>query len=90
MSPPAPALLTVAAVFASLTVQGYAGKAIAQSATVRVATFNVSLNRAAAGELVDDLRSGDSQARAVAQIVDQLSCCRPSKADIECCDTHSR
>ncbi|MCP2177741.1 Endonuclease/Exonuclease/phosphatase family protein [Williamsia maris] len=38
--------------------------------TVRVATFNASLNRPAAGALLTDLRSGvDPQARTIAQIV---------------------
>src|SRR5690606_234234 len=39
-------------------------------ATLRVATYNVSLNRPAAGELVADLEGGaDEQARAVAQVL---------------------
>ena len=37
--------------------------------TLRVATFNVSLNRPNAGELQDDLRNDDPQARAVAAVI---------------------
>jgi 3-phytase len=37
--------------------------------TVRVATFNVALNRKDSGQLVKDLKNGDAQARAVATIV---------------------
>ena len=36
---------------------------------IRVATFNVSLNRSKAGELIDDLRAGNEQARDVARIL---------------------
>ncbi|WP_299038295.1 endonuclease/exonuclease/phosphatase family protein [uncultured Pseudokineococcus sp.] len=36
---------------------------------VRFATYNVSLNRASAGELRADLLAGDAQARAVAEVV---------------------
>ncbi|WP_053202245.1 endonuclease/exonuclease/phosphatase family protein [Jiangella muralis] len=40
------------------------------AAELRVATYNLSLNRAAEGELVDDLSTGaDPQARAVAEVI---------------------
>ncbi|MGZ8805388.1 MAG: endonuclease/exonuclease/phosphatase family protein [Microbacterium sp.] len=42
--------------------------------TVRVATFNLSLNRAAAGQLVADLSTGsNAQARTVAEIIQRTS-----------------
>ncbi len=46
---------------------------IAASMTLRIATFNTSLNRAAAGQLLRDLESGeDAQARAVAGIIQRV------------------
>ncbi|MEM8733253.1 MAG: endonuclease/exonuclease/phosphatase family protein, partial [Planctomycetota bacterium] len=36
---------------------------------IRVATYNVSLNRPVAGKLADDLRGGDAQAKAVAAVI---------------------
>ena len=46
------------------------GGAAQAQATVRFATFNASLNRSAAGELVEDLSSPDDpQAQAVAEII---------------------
>lgn len=46
------------------------GHGHAQRDPLRVATFNASLNRSAAGELVSDLTAGDDpQARAVAEII---------------------
>ena len=41
--------------------------------TVRFATFNTSLQRASAGELIADLEAGDPQARAVAAIIQRVS-----------------
>lgn len=37
--------------------------------SIRIATFNVALNRKKAGELSDDLRKGDEQAKRIATIV---------------------
>src|SRR3546814_1362165 len=46
------------------------GHGLVQRDPLRVATFNASLNRSAAGELVGDLSTGDDpQARAVAEII---------------------
>lgn len=45
-----------------------------QAEPIRVATFNLSLNRNAAGELVDDLSTGDdAQARTVAEIIQRAN-----------------
>jgi hypothetical protein len=42
----------------------------AATPTLRVATYNLSLNRGAAGELVEDLSNGDDvQARTVAEVI---------------------
>lgn len=46
-----------------------APEATAGPTTVRVATFNTSLNRPAAGELLTDLQGDDEQARAVAEVI---------------------
>ncbi|TDD98089.1 endonuclease/exonuclease/phosphatase family protein [Jiangella asiatica] len=47
-----------------------AAKAGQGAATIRVATYNLSLNRAAEGELVSDVSTGDdAQARAVAEVI---------------------
>ncbi|HSK96866.1 MAG TPA: endonuclease/exonuclease/phosphatase family protein [Euzebyales bacterium] len=46
-----------------------AGAAGGRTPTIRVATYNASLNRATQGELLSDLRAGDDQARAVADII---------------------
>ncbi|TDN92310.1 endonuclease/exonuclease/phosphatase family protein [Microbacterium sp. BK668] len=47
----------------------YTGRPV-QAEPIRVATFNLSLNRAVEGELVDDLSTGDdAQARTVAEII---------------------
>ena len=37
--------------------------------SIRVATFNASLNRPVAGQLVTDLQGEDAQARAVADVI---------------------
>ncbi|GAA2820023.1 endonuclease/exonuclease/phosphatase family protein [Saccharopolyspora taberi] len=59
------AAVAATAVTASLAVPASAGPA-----TVRLATFNASLNRAAEGELLADLSTpDDEQARAVAEVV---------------------
>ena len=46
----------------------------ASARTIRIATFNASLNRATAGGLVDDLRKDDCvQARNVAEIIQRVA-----------------
>lgn len=57
------------ALLLSLLVSALGAVARADPQTVRVATFNCSLNRPAAGRLIADLRKGDAQARAVAEIL---------------------
>ncbi|EHY86997.1 endonuclease/exonuclease/phosphatase family protein [Saccharomonospora azurea] len=63
----------VAVLAAALVLSGTAGVASATPDVrepVRVATFNASLNRAAEGELLADLSTGDDeQARAVAEVI---------------------
>ena len=43
------------------------------SSTLRIATFNVALNRKKAGELAQDLEKGDDQARRIAAIVQSVA-----------------
>lgn len=51
-------------------VDGPAGDVLFQEEPLRVATFNLSLNRNAAGQLVSDLSTGENaQARTVAEII---------------------
>ena len=51
-----------------------AGAPAAEAAEIRVATFNASLNRLAAGQLVSDLSSGtNAQARTVAEIIQRVN-----------------
>ena len=45
----------------------------AEVRVVRFATFNVSLYRSAAGELIEDLAGDDSQARAVAEVIQRVA-----------------
>lgn len=60
------ALTTAAAVLAAAPANADRSGA----AELRVATYNLSLNRAAEGELVDDLSTGaDTQAQAVAEVI---------------------
>jgi endonuclease/exonuclease/phosphatase family metal-dependent hydrolase len=49
-----------------------AGCASPPQSALRFATFNVALNRPAAGRLARDLAAGDAQARAVAEIVQRV------------------
>lgn len=58
---------------ATLSVSGVAGATTAPDDTVRFATFNLSLNRSAAGELLTDLDGGDAQAATVAEIVQRTA-----------------
>jgi hypothetical protein len=65
-------LLMLAAVGASSTAAEVAGAATAPP-VIRIATFNCSLNRSAAGELRRDLATpDDAQARAVAEIIQRV------------------
>lgn len=44
----------------------------ANAQTIRFATYNASLNRRRAGELVEDLQRGDEQAKKVAEIIQRI------------------
>jgi hypothetical protein len=66
-------LMMLAAVGASSTAADIASAATAPPPVIRIATFNCSLNRNAAGELRRDLASPDNaQARAVAEIIQRV------------------
>lgn len=45
---------------------------VAQAETLRVATFNASLNRASEGALLSDIQSGDAQVAAVVEIIQRV------------------
>ena len=63
-------LLSTIAVLATVDVRGEGDDvAAAPNSTIRVATFNVSLNRRDAGELREDLSKGSQQARQIATIL---------------------
>ena len=63
-------LLSTIAVLATVGVKVQGDDlAVARKRTVRVATFNVSLNRREAGELREDLSKGSQQAGQVATIL---------------------
>lgn len=49
-----------------------AGKTTKNTNRLRIATFNVSLNRPEAGQLIRDLSAGDAQAKSIACILRQL------------------
>lgn len=44
----------------------------AQAETLRIATFNASLNRQNAGDLLSDIKAGDAQVAAVAEIIQRV------------------
>ena len=83
MSLSSPVRTAIAATAAAVVLLGAAAPATAaptapadrpDADTLRVATFNLSLNRAAEGELVDDLSTGDDvQARTVAEIIQRAN-----------------
>lgn len=59
---------------AAATLSAGAATAVPDASTLRVATFNLSLNRAVAGELEADLASGDDQqAQTVAEIIQRAN-----------------
>lgn len=60
-----------AGVCAVAVLAGCASPAENEASTIRVATFNASMNRSAAGELIADLQGDDAQIRAVADVVGQ-------------------
>lgn len=65
-------LLVASMMVGGLVLIGLVGCSRRESRLVRVATFNASLNRNSAGQLVADLASNDAQARAVAEIVQRV------------------
>ncbi len=70
LSLPAAATLTVLATAAALTAVAPVAVASPPGNTVSFATFNASLNRAAAGQLVQDLSTpGNAQAANVAEVI---------------------
>jgi hypothetical protein len=67
---PATAALTVLATVAALTAAAPAATASPPGNTVRFATFNASLNRSFAGQLIQDLSTpSNAQAAAVAEVI---------------------
>lgn len=65
--------MTLRRILLATTLAGIGGHA-ATATEIRVATFNASLNRNAAGELVRDLSTGgNAQARAVAEIIQRVN-----------------
>lgn len=68
------AAATVAAATSSAVAAGPAERGAAPDRSLRVATFNASLNRSAAGQLVSDLSTPDNaQARAVAETIQRTN-----------------
>ncbi len=69
MMKPIPALRIAMAALVTLL----ASRATAADSTIRVATYNTSLNRDAAGQLVHDLEGGENaQARKIAEVIQRV------------------